>query len=155
MVNESMYDNYHSFMVVPQCVHRLGQLDAKFMSALDLINAYCQLASHESSQHYVAFTIPERDKFVLTVTPGPHGAQNLPLHLYPPDAVHFLWIQQQCDFCDLQTMLNIHKSDYCQCNTCCLTLIIVPLRVNVNIEATYFPAKFKTYCLVLDMFMDT
>ncbi len=39
------------------------------MSALDLINAYWQLALHDSSQEYTAFTVPRRGKFVWTVTP--------------------------------------------------------------------------------------
>ncbi len=68
-VNEGMYDDYHSFMDVHQCLHRLGGLGANFMSALDLINAYWQLALHESSQAYTAFTVPGRGKFVWTVTP--------------------------------------------------------------------------------------
>ncbi len=64
-----MYDDYHSLMDVHQCVHCLGGLGTNFMSALDLINAYWQLALHDSSQEYTAFTVPGRGKFVWTVTP--------------------------------------------------------------------------------------
>ena len=63
-----MYDDYHSFMDVHQCLHRLGGLGANFMSALDLINAYWQLALHDSGQESTAFTVPGRGKFVRTVT---------------------------------------------------------------------------------------
>ena len=48
-VNECMYNNYHSFMDILQCLHRLGGLGTNFMSALDLINTYWQLALHEYS----------------------------------------------------------------------------------------------------------
>ena len=68
-VNESMYDYYHSFMDVHQCLHCLGGQGANFMSALDLINAYWQLALHDSSQEYTTFTVPGRGKFVWTVIP--------------------------------------------------------------------------------------
>ncbi len=67
--NQCMYDDYHSFMDVHQCLHRLGGLGANVMSALDLINTYWQLTLHESSQEYTAFTVPGRGKFVWTVTP--------------------------------------------------------------------------------------
>ncbi len=60
-----MYDDYHSFMDVYQCLHRLGGLGANFMSALDLINAYLQLALHDSSQEYTVFTVPGEGKFLL------------------------------------------------------------------------------------------
>ncbi len=68
-VNECMFDDFHSFMDVHQCLHCLGGLGAHFMSALDLVNAYWQVALHDSSQQYTAFTVPERGKFVCPVTP--------------------------------------------------------------------------------------
>ncbi len=37
-------------MDVHQCLHHLGGLGANFMLALDLVNAYWQLALHDSSQ---------------------------------------------------------------------------------------------------------
>ncbi len=55
-------------MDVHQCLHHLGGLGANFMSALDLVNAYWQLALHDLSQQYTAFTVPGRRKFVWMVT---------------------------------------------------------------------------------------
>ena len=68
-VNEIIFDDFHSFMDVNSCLQRLGGLEAKFLSALDLVNAYWQLELAEESQPYTAFTVPGRGKFVWTVTP--------------------------------------------------------------------------------------
>ena len=59
----------HSFMDVTSCLQPLGGLEAKFLSALNLVNAYWQLELAEESQQYTAFTVPGRGKFVWTVTP--------------------------------------------------------------------------------------
>ncbi len=67
-----MYDDYYSFMDVHQCLHRFGGLGANFIPALDLINAYWQLALHKSSQEYTAFTVPGRGNFVWTVWSAIH-----------------------------------------------------------------------------------
>ncbi len=68
-VNEIIFDGFHSFMDVNSCLQRLGGLEAKYLSALDLGNAYWQLELAEESQPYTAFTVPGRGKFVWTVTP--------------------------------------------------------------------------------------
>ncbi len=68
-VNKIIWDDFHSFMDVTSCLQRLGGLEAKFLSALDLVNAYWQLELSEESQQYTAFTVPGRGKFVWTVTP--------------------------------------------------------------------------------------
>lgn len=68
-VNSILWDDYHSFLDVSSCLQRLGGLEAKYLSALDLVNAYWQLELDESSQEYTAFTVPGRGKFVWTVTP--------------------------------------------------------------------------------------
>ena len=68
-VNEIIWDDFHLFMDVTSCLQHLGGLEAKFLSALDLVNAYWQLELAEESQPYTAFTVPGRGKFVWTVTP--------------------------------------------------------------------------------------
>ncbi len=68
-VNEKIWDDFHSFMDVTSCLQRLGGLESKFLSALDLVNTYWQLKLAEESQSYTAFTVPGRGKFVWTVTP--------------------------------------------------------------------------------------
>ena len=68
-VNEIIFDDFHSFMDVNSCLQRLGGLQAKFVSALDLFKLYWQLELAEESQQYTAFTVPGRGKFVWTVTP--------------------------------------------------------------------------------------
>ncbi len=68
-VNETIWDDFHLFMDVNSCLQRLGGLEAKFPSALDLVNTYWQLELGEESQPYTAFTVPGRGKFVWTVTP--------------------------------------------------------------------------------------
>ncbi len=42
-VNEIIWDDFHSIMDVTSFLQRLGGLEAKFLSALDLVNAYWQL----------------------------------------------------------------------------------------------------------------
>ncbi len=49
-VNEIIFDDFHSFMDVNSFLQRLGGLEAKFLSALDLVNAYWQLELAEESQ---------------------------------------------------------------------------------------------------------
>ena len=44
-------------------------MEAKFLLALDLVNAYWQLELTEESQPYTAFLVPGRGKFVWTVLP--------------------------------------------------------------------------------------
>ncbi len=66
--NEIIWDDFHSFMDVNSYLQRLGGLEAKFLSALDLVNAYWQLELAEESQQYTSFTVPGRGKFVWTVT---------------------------------------------------------------------------------------
>ncbi len=68
-VKEIIWDDFQSFMDVTSCLQRLGGLEAKFLSALDLVNAYWQLELAEESQPYTAFTVPGRGKFVWTVIP--------------------------------------------------------------------------------------
>ena len=65
-VNEIIWDDFHLFMDVTSCLQRLGGLEAKFLSPLDLVNAYWQLELVEESQPYTAFTVLV---FVWTVTP--------------------------------------------------------------------------------------
>ncbi len=67
-VNEIIWDDFHSFVDVTSCLQCLGGLEAKFLSALDLVNAYWQLELAEESQPYTAFTVPGKGKFVWTVT---------------------------------------------------------------------------------------
>ncbi len=68
-VNEILWEDFHSFLDVSSCLQRLGGLEAKFLSALDLVNAYWQLELAEDSKEYTAFTVPGRGKFVWTVRP--------------------------------------------------------------------------------------
>ncbi len=68
-VNEIIWDDFHSIMDVTSFLQRLGGLEAKFLSALDLVNAYWQLELAKESQPYTAFTVPGRGKFVWTFTP--------------------------------------------------------------------------------------
>ncbi len=68
-VNEILWDDFHSFIDVTSCLQRLGGLEAKFLTALDLVNTYWQLELAEESQEYTAFTVPGRGKIVWTVTP--------------------------------------------------------------------------------------
>ncbi len=68
-VNEIIWDDFHSFIDVTSCLQRLGGLEVKFLSALDLVNVCWQLELAEESQQYTAFTVPGRGKFVWTVTP--------------------------------------------------------------------------------------
>ena len=63
-VNEIIWDDFHLFMDVTSCLQRLGALETKFLSALDLVNVYLQLELAEESQLYTAFTVPGRGKFV-------------------------------------------------------------------------------------------
>ncbi len=94
-VKECMFDDYHSFMDVHQCPHRLGGLSSNFLSAVDLINTCWQLPLQDSSQQYTAFTVPGRGKFILTHTPM--GLKTSPSAYLPPDGVPILLIQKQCD----------------------------------------------------------
>ncbi len=68
-VNGIIWDDFHSFMDVTSCLQRLGGLETKFLSALDLINVYWQLELAEKSLPYIAFTVPGRGKFVWTAMP--------------------------------------------------------------------------------------
>ncbi len=68
-VNSILQDDFHSFLDVSSCLQLLGGLEAKFLTALDLVTEYWQLELDESSQEYTAFTVPGRGKFVWTVTP--------------------------------------------------------------------------------------
>ncbi len=68
-VNEIIRDDFHSFGDVTSCLQRLRGLEAKFLSALDLVNAYWKLELAEESQPYTALTVPGRGKIVWTVTP--------------------------------------------------------------------------------------
>ncbi len=68
-VNEILWDDFHSFMDITSCLQHLRGLEAKFLTALALVNAYWQLELAEESQEFTAFTVPGRGKFVWTVTP--------------------------------------------------------------------------------------
>ncbi len=39
-VNEIIWEDFHSFLDISSCLQRLGGLDAKYLTALDLVNAY-------------------------------------------------------------------------------------------------------------------
>ncbi len=61
-VNDIIWDDFHSFMDITSCLQRLGGLEAKYLTALDLVNAYWQLELE--SLQYTASTVPGRGKFV-------------------------------------------------------------------------------------------
>ena len=67
-VNELVKDDFESFADVETCLRQLGGLQANFMSSIDLLSAYWQLALHEESQPMTAFTVPGRGKFCWTVS---------------------------------------------------------------------------------------
>jgi hypothetical protein len=56
-------------MSVHECLERLGGLQANFISSLDFLHAYWQLALDQQSQPLTAFTVPGKGKFVWTVSP--------------------------------------------------------------------------------------
>ena len=67
--NEIIWDDFHVFMDVTSCLQRLGCVEAKYLTALNLTNGHWQLELAEYSQQYTAFTVPGRGKFVRMVTP--------------------------------------------------------------------------------------
>jgi hypothetical protein len=68
-INESLHNDFNSFMSVHECLDRLGGLQANYISSLDFLHAYWQLSLHPRSQPLTAFTIPGKGKFVWTVSP--------------------------------------------------------------------------------------
>ena len=58
-VNDTVWDDFHSFIDVTSCLQQLGGLEGKILTApLDLVNTYWQLELDKSSQEYTTFTVP-------------------------------------------------------------------------------------------------
>ncbi len=68
-INDNLHSDFHSFMSVHDCLDRLGGLEANFVSSLDFMHAYWQLALDPESQPLTAFTVPGRGKFCWCVSP--------------------------------------------------------------------------------------
>ena len=62
-VNACIRDDNHSFMSVNECLDRLGGMQAKYISAIDLKSAYWQMMLDEASRKLTAFTLPGVGKF--------------------------------------------------------------------------------------------